>query len=176
MGKQSTTKPERNKSKYNWHTLTSYNNGVRISCSTIYGAGQGVFSCRNFYPGDAICEYGGRIVSRDRIKDPRYAIVLSKQYMLDGFRFPCEDKVNIGSMINDALDPFKTNCEILIVPDAWKFKYRTHNENTGSKKTIRAFIICVNKQICVGDELFLSYGERYWRQNQQTINELGFLL
>lgn len=154
------------KPKHNWRSLSCLHNGLRLARSTLHNAGRGVFAQRVFYPGDAICEYSGTILTARRAKNMRYAVALSSKYILDGFQFPCKHRMNVGSMINDAKDPQRTNCAILIVSDAKRFRYKTGNENRGAKKiSARAFIVCVYQPIQNGQELFLSYGKRYWKHH-----------
>ena len=115
--------------------------------STIPDAGFGVFATRTIKPWAYICKYGGKIV-RDtseenlaKIIGEADAVYYSPMYNTGVIG----SKTTYGPMINDPRDESKENCRI----EYFKNKFR---------------VIALETEIEPDEELFLTYGEDYWRR------------
>ena len=121
---------------------------LKIKKSTIPKAGKGVFTKIDLKKGQYVCEIIGEIISikeynrrlKNNLTVEGYSIEISSRRYLDTWNHECA-----GKYINDAYrSSFKNNCELCIDDD-----YKVYVQ------TLRK----INK----GEELFLSYGEEYWK-------------
>jgi hypothetical protein len=114
--------------------------------STIPGAGFGVFATRCIQPWMYICKYGG-VVYKD-VTEVEMAGVIGDS---DAVYYSPSDAVGIigskltfGPYVNDPRDDTRCNCRIVYANGMCK-------------------LMALESEIDAGDELFLPYGDDYWR-------------
>lgn len=121
---------------------------LKIKKSKIPNAGKGVFTKIDLKKGQFVCEIIGEIVTvkeynqrlKNNLTKEGYSIEISSRRQLDTWNHECA-----GKYINDAhLSKFKNNCELCIDED-----------ETVYVQTL--------KKIKKGEELYISYGEDYWK-------------
>lgn len=140
--------------------------------------GDGVVAGRDFKKGDILCSYGGKVLSKvehdalvakHQSHCPRvtYLVGLNEDeegnvaatasaeelWYLDGHPSNIESIGHVGQFVNDArdIDDCSTNCKILI--------YDLDGKD--------AVYIVAERDIKAGEELFLSYGDRYWLDDEE---------
>lgn len=133
--------------------------------------GRAVIANRDFAPGDVVCSYGGNILNKDDIdafdqafdeNDPRGAYIVNVEHdedgngilYVDGYPSLLSVEGHVGNFINDSrgIDGAQVNCCIASVYD-----------NSGR---ICYLLIEANTEIAKGQELWLSYGEKYWKEKE----------
>jgi len=123
------------------------NSRIQIDKSTIPDAGFGVFALKTIKPWTNICKYGGQIYSN--ISEMKFAKKTGESdaayYSPTYLTGIIGSKTTYGPLINDPRDETKLNCRIVY-----------------SKKQFR--VIALESEIEIGEELFLSYGEDYWKK------------
>lgn len=135
--------------------------GLRIGPSNIAGAGQGLFATRAMQDGHVICTYGGPddVVVREEAEDDNYVsnyvLLLDDEFAIDAkstqsglgrWAIDCLP-VNQGEECED------NNAEFEVDPEA---------------QTARLVAIA---DIAAGDEIFASYGEPFWRSDNEEEGE-----
>jgi hypothetical protein len=120
---------------------------LAVGTSTLPAAGRGLFTLRDFAPGDVICEYTGDIVPTEVVKDPNFHTTVA--FELNGMNNITLIPTTIGNefsclaaYINDPLDISFDNCESF---------------QQGNRIYIRA-----TQYIYMHQELFMMYGFHYW--------------
>lgn len=131
--------------------------------STIPEAGNGLFATRDFENGQLVCEYTGKVLTFMQALKCE-----DKTYMMGGFGLnvhldakDCPD--SMGRYINDPRNPALENVRFEKRKDLKKaFVYAT-----------RYIKVCSVTSSSVipqgGEELFVSYGESYWRKHAGTV-------
>ena len=123
-------------------------NDVKIKPSRIPQAGNGLFSNRRFQKGELVCEYTGKVLTLlQAIRTP------DKTYMMGGFGLNVhldaqECPESMGRYINDPRNPELLNVEFVKLRDA------------------RKALVVATRDIEVDEELYVSYGEGYWRVHE----------
>lgn len=127
--------------------------GVEVRLSTLPMAGRGVFTMRPFTKGEVVCHYAGevltkaaavRCVDQTKASKRRWSHMRSVAgFVIDGLREPLAH-MGLGSFANDARDPERTNA-----------RYRNRDVPLGVD-------IVATRDIGKGEEVFVSYGKRYW--------------
>jgi hypothetical protein len=117
---------------------------TEVRPSTVPGAGMGLFLCVPVEAGEVIVEYSGDIVStvlqRYRLRDWSYlALTADPAVAIDALKRP-EAKARY---INHHFDPGLRNTDTLM-------------------RDGRRFVVA-KRRIEAGEELFYSYGDRYWK-------------
>ncbi len=142
----------------NWSTLNNKN--VTVRKSTIPNAGRGLFANITFNIDDCVAEYNGKIIGQkevDKLTEQnqyQYIAQLTDFLAIDGYR---DEKTGLGSFVNDIRTKTKHNAYFYVSD----YKPNNDNHNFGRKTNLRVFLIASNK-IEKGDEIFVSYGSKYW--------------
>ena len=117
---------------------------VCVRRSKLKGAGDGLFALRPFKEGDKICDYRGQVLSLRKALEAEnrdYIMCLGLNCHVDAsnaFDVP-------GRYVNDNFDTTHLNAE---------FRKQKH--------LFKATLVAT-KSINVGDEIYASYGQAYWR-------------
>lgn len=113
---------------------------LEIKSSSIKNAGLGVFA-NQFIPRNTLLgEYTGTLKTSDQFSCGLYALELKSGILIDAFEYPR----SVFAMINDSrFSDYDYNCKFLVM------------EN-------KAEIWTVN-DINIDDELFINYGDDYWK-------------
>jgi hypothetical protein len=140
------------------HPTTKYENQLKVSPSTIEGAGNGLFASSPIPKGETICHYTGYrhdYQSQKRLRDRSYILKLQNGWPKfdrknDGFvdALPCPEV--LARYINDPRREDKCNVkfEHIQQPGIWHCP------------------VVALRDIDVGEELFVSYGPRYWVESR----------
>ena len=115
-----------------------------VAPSTISAAGQGLFAKRAFRRGEVVCELAGRVVPWPHLltrRDDTYTLQLSPFVYVDAKDNP----EVLARFINDNADRLRLNL-------AWR-----KQPAIGRAEAIAL------RDISAGEELFVSYGQRYWK-------------
>ena len=134
---------------------------VKILESTIPEAGWGLFSTKVFDQHDVICTYEGALLASTFNEDDA---VMGRDYIAKGkkpigktgkfemvYIDAWEEDSCFGRFINDPLDDHLVNAKIVV---------------KGNK-----FYVVATDKIHPGQEIFISYGENYWRARQHLLSE-----
>ena len=119
--------------------------------SQLPGAGYGLFTAVEIYKEEIIAIFNGEIISpseannRAKASQDQYFIMLLNGQTMDSKNVDCFAKYANDALGSPTLN-FKNNAKI------------TLDEN--DKVCIQA-----TKRIIAGDEIFVSYGKRYWRKH-----------
>jgi hypothetical protein len=133
---------------------TDWSESVRIKRSQLPKAGKGLFSLRTFTRGDIICEYEGEVVpwsECERRSDDGhegYAVFITKNRCIDAFFTPWA----AGRYANDARGIGRVS----------GLRNNAHYEIQSRKGEKRVFIVAT-RTIRSGEEVFVHYGDDYWR-------------
>ena len=134
--------------------------GVKITQSTLQGAGLGLFADKRFGKNDVITEYCGDVIDYNKAMEMRRLGIDSHvkgiEYMssfIDGVRCwsTCVGKGG-ASFANDGTSSKLNNCT-----------YYKFYDNT--RATYRVFLKAT-RDIAIGEELFVCYGNGYWKQRR----------
>jgi uncharacterized protein len=120
-----------------------------VKKSTIPNSGKGVFTKKNIQKGTRIAEYKGRVVTWKEVvkmaeSENGYVFHFNNQYCLDARK----TKTSVAGFINDAKGIVRLK------------GVRNNTEYVTEKK--RCFIEAI-RDIPAGAELFVGYGNEYWR-------------
>lgn len=114
---------------------------LEVKASQISLAGLGVYACQDIQKDTLITIYSGELKANDEGGNQDYAMLLNSRYYIDASSTPrC-----IGGMINDAY-----GTELLVNCYSRRIK----------KDIIGIFAL---SDISTAQELFLSYGDAYWK-------------
>ena len=119
--------------------------GVEVRPSLIPGGGDGLFATRDFASGEVLGEYYGRVLSllqAHQLED--------RDYLMGGFGLNAhlDAKFSVtapGRYVNDHFDQSRLNARF-----------------DKDKKRRRATVVAI-RRIRRGEEVYVSYGETYWR-------------
>ena len=134
-----------------FHFFGENNEDVEIKQSKIKNAGKGLFATTNFEKDEFICWYMGVLVEKDFVAHGYY----DSDYLLGNPQHSDliidADDVNscYGRYIKDSLALKKNNCE---------FKFYSNTTSGG---------VVASKNIKKGDELYISYGMEFWREDRR---------
>ena len=140
------------------HPTGKYETHLKIAPSTILGAGNGLFADAPISKGDTVCHYTGYrhdYQSQKRLRDRTYVLKLQNGWPKndrrnDGFvdALPCKEV--LARYINDPRVEEKCNVkfEHIQQPGVWYCP------------------VVALRDINVGEELFISYGPRYWQESR----------
>lgn len=150
---------------------------VEIRKSNI--AGNGVFAKEDIKKGEDLCIYDGEYIAYDKINvckdDMTYALTRPNNFTILGYKEP-KSEIGIGQIINDGACP---NFEILIfdnvVNELEKYNTETANNMNVALKNDGSTTMVSLKDIKKDEELFYSYGQKYWICNN-LINSTNSLL
>ena len=121
---------------------------LTVKRSKIPGAGKGLFTCRFISKGTLIVEYKGRVSTWKKVLGGKvfngYVYYLKRDHVIDAMTY----KKAFARFANDA--DGQSNMEELINNS----KFMVQDD----KVFIRA-----TKDICAGQEIFVSYGKEYWK-------------
>ena len=157
---------------------------VEVRSSTIPAAGDGLFATHDLKYGDVVTEYVGTYYHTDdeyyEMKNSNYIFAMNYGWNLDGFPH-LEKKLTskeLGSKPNSVLSADKGNencdCRIIIcnklsgTPGPSKNVFAGTSIGQVHKTKVskqRRFIVC-KKDVEKGKELFLFYGDDYWRVHE----------
>jgi hypothetical protein len=130
--------------------------GLFIDKSQIPNSGLGLFSNRFFRKGDIICDYRGqKILNTTVSKDNKYILEIDKKYSIDGEPSTC----NFGRFANMA----RTKDTELKTGK----KLKNNSQITNAKPPN----IVATRIIHPGDEILLSYGRVYWKDEDKLARE-----
>ena len=119
-------------------------------------AGKGLFATTKYETGDYIVEYAGKVIKNDGHTGP-YVLTLRDGFVVDG-----KDKIDLGPYANDPIAKSKVNARYYVT-DIQQHELLPLPQNTGATIHYRAWLIAI-KPIQPGDEIFCSYGKKYWEQ------------
>ena len=124
--------------------------GVEVGQSTIVGAGLGLFVTRAFPRGHVLCEYKGRVVSRETwaVHPSAYGVRLYNGNTIDAVR-SCD---GFGRYANAGATKRLQNGHLV--------SGRQLDQRRGSGKQI---YLQLTKAVREGDEVLISYGDSYFR-------------
>ncbi|HET6227254.1 MAG TPA: SET domain-containing protein [Bacteroidia bacterium] len=121
-----------------------------VQQSTIEGAGKGLFTAVDIYKDEVICLYKGEYLSpeeslkRALIGEDRYFINMVEGGVMDSMHVHC-----FAKYANDVVgSTFKTNAKISL----------DEHDNV---------CIVATRKIKAGEEIFCSYGKRYWKRQRE---------
>ncbi|KAL9188714.1 hypothetical protein ACHAXT_007092 [Thalassiosira profunda] len=140
------------------HPRGEYEDCLGVRTSTIAGAGKGLFACKPIPKGAIVCHYTGyrhHYQSQKRLKDRAYVLKLQNGWPKhdrrnDGFVDALPTKDKLARFINDARNDERCNVkfEHIQQPDIWHCP------------------VVAQRDIQEGEELFISYGPRYWSESR----------
>lgn len=138
--------------------LGEYEDSLKVAPSTIDGAGKGLFTTVPIPKGAIVCYYSGyrhHYQSQKRLKDRRYIMKLQNGWPKfdrknDGFVDALPTKNVLARFINDPRLDERCNVafEHIKEPDIWHCP------------------VVAQRDIISGEELFVSYGNRYWSESR----------
>ncbi|KAL7529930.1 hypothetical protein ACHAXR_004822 [Thalassiosira sp. AJA248-18] len=131
------------------HPLGEYEDSLKVAPSTIPDAGKGLFATSHIPKGVNVCYYTGyrhHYQSQKRLKNREYILNLQN----DGFVDPFPTKDVLARFINDPKN--EDQCNV-------KFEYI---EEPG----IWYCPVVAQRDIAAGEEVFISYGPRYWSESR----------
>ena len=133
------------------HTIST--RGVKIAPSTIPDAGDGLFATRDFERDETVVDYGGTLVSTETFNGPdyplsEYGVQINDNWVRDGR----STQSGLGRWVMDCLPVNRPH-------DCPRNNSRIILDQRRRRASIRA-----TRHIDAGDEIFASYGERYWRE------------
>jgi hypothetical protein len=144
------------------HPIGEYEDCLQVHTSTIEGAGNGLFAS-SFIPKDAIvCYYSGyrhHYQSQKRLKDGAYVLKLQNNCPKhnDGFVDALPTTNVLARYINDPIGPSGSVNE----EERCNVKF-SHIQQPG----IWHCPVIALRDIKVGEELFISYGQGYWAESR----------
>ena len=140
------------------HPLGKYEDNLEIAPSTIEGAGNGLFTKVPIPKGEVVCFYTGcrhTYQSQKRLKNRAYVLKLQNGWPKhdrknDGFIDALPTKDVLARYINDARSEEKCSVkfENIQEPGIWYCP------------------VVAQRDIAEGEELFVSYGTRYWSESR----------
>lgn len=140
------------------HPTTEHEGSLRVAPSTIEGAGDGLFASAPIPRGAVVCHYAGyrhHYKSQQRLRDRAYVLKLQNGWPKhdrrnDGFVDALPTKHVLARYINDARNEEKCNVafEHIQEPGVWHCP------------------VVARRDIAAGEELFVSYGPRYWSESR----------
>lgn len=140
------------------HPLGKYEENLEVATSTIEGAGNGLFALSSIPKGEIVCYYTGyrhHYQSQKRLKDRAYVLKLQNGWPKfdrknDGFVDALPTRNVLARFINDPRNEEKCNV---------KFE---HIQEPG----IWYCPVVAQRDIEAGEEVFISYGPRYWSESR----------
>jgi len=142
--------------------------GLELGPSLIPGGGDGVFASRGFQQGDIVTEYGGEVIStkyepkREQLRDSAYVMSMSDRHvLLDGLHVPRRAGQPAAQWINDAANPELYNVTYAETTDPWIAASSRPHRGVDQEVPFRIWVYAL-RDIEPGEELFVSYGDRYW--------------
>ena len=147
------------------HPLGEYEDQLKIAPSTIKDAGNGLFALVNIPKGATVCNYAGyrhHYQSQKRLKDRAYVLKLQNGWPKhdrrnDGFINALPTKDVLARYINDPSGPIGS-----INEEKCNVKFEHIQE-----PNIWYCPVISLREIAEGEELFISYGPRYWSESRQ---------
>lgn len=140
------------------HPTGKYETQLEVAPSTIEGAGNGLFALTAIPKGDTVCHYTGYrhdYQSQKRLRDRSYVLKLQNGWPKydrrnDGFVDAHPTREVLARYINDPRNEDKCNVkfEYIQQPGVWHCP------------------VVALRDIEVGEELFISYGPRYWEESR----------
>ena len=140
------------------HPTGKYETQLKVAPSTIEGAGNGLFALTAIPKGDTVCHYTGYrhdYQSQKRLRDRSYVLKLQNGWPKydrrnDGFVDALPTREVLARYINDPRNEDKCNVkfEYIQQPGVWHCP------------------VVALRDIEVGEELFISYGPRYWEESR----------
>ena len=125
--------------------------GLEVRASRIAGAGDGLFTTREFAAGEVLGQYYGRVLSLLQVMK-----LQNRDYVMGGF----------GS-INVHVDArFALNSPARYVND--NFDTSALNARFDKLKEQRRALLVATRPIKAGEEVYAAYGEAYWRARDQA--------
>ena len=140
------------------HPLGEYEASLKVAPSTIEGAGNGLFATAPIPKGAIVCNYTGyrhHYQSQKRLKDRAYILKLQNGW-------PKHDRKNDGFV--DALptrDVLARFIKDIRIEEECNVKFE-HIQEPG----IWHCPVVAQRDIAAGEELFISYGPRYWSESR----------
>ena len=153
--------------------------GAELRVSTIANAGLGVFATRTFERGDFITTYDGDVVSHsaamaaaDTTAASHYRALFAMRWTIAGLRVPTNGR-GLGSFVNDTIDMNATKRAMRSIrtqPTNALFERLDNAQyNVFSNIPPRlgfdvAIVITARCHIPIGAEIFVAYGDDYWKR------------
>lgn len=131
---------------------------VFVQQSTIKGAGLGLFAAVDFEPFEMVTKYGGKIISANEVASSLSQYIIEDDH---GIHWDAEHETNPNCMarfINDIYGP-QRNCHGKKQPNCAIFSHDLKKKPCYVKSI---------KKIKKGEELFVDYGDDFWRDHQIT--------
>lgn len=138
---------------------TDWSDCVQIKKSQLPKAGKGLYALKEFRRGDVICEYEGELVTwaecekRSDEGHEGYVVFITKNRCVDAYFTPWA----AGRFANDARG----------IGRVAGLKNNAHYEIQSRKGEKRVYIVAT-MTIRKGDEIFVHYGDDYWRYLSAT--------
>ena len=154
------------------------NNKVEVRPSTIFGAGNGIFSTCFIPKGGFISKYPGIVVDYDD-DDNKYKIQISeyssqttereqRKMFLDAKDVPLEHAIYTGELAHLANDRIGNNNAL--------FELITDDEARGGAACVTPTVFLVAERgIHAGEEICVSYGTSYWRHHMHVLSDGAML-
>lgn len=122
---------------------------VEVRPSSLADAGTGLFALRRFEEGEKVCDYRGRVLSL--LQATRLE---NRDYLMGGFglnvHVDASEAYSIpGRYVNDNGNEAMLNAQFVKHPK------------------LRKASVVATRRIEIGDEIFASYGETYWRSREK---------
>ena len=119
-----------------------------VQDSQLVNAGKGLFTAIPIYKDEIIAYYGGEIVSKEEVEK-----------RIDANK----DQYFINLLDGSTLDSINSNCFAKYANDAKGFTASNFKNNANiSLDEEQKVCLIASKKIKAGDEIFCSYGKKYW--------------
>ena len=119
-----------------------------VQDSQLSNAGKGLFTAIPIYKDEIIAYYGGEIISQEEVN--RRTLANKDQYF-------------INLLDGTTLDSINSNCFAKYANDAKGLSASNFKNNTNiSLDEVQKVCLIASKNIKAGEEIFCSYGKKYW--------------
>jgi len=126
--------------------------GLEVKQSFIPNSGLGLFASKDFSKGETICTYGGkRVTNLDNIPASDYLLDNSATKSNPILLNADTSTASLARYANDLNSTFKA-----VDSSKYNTAFRRHTRYKGK--------IVAKKNIKAGEEIYVDYGRRYWKQ------------
>lgn len=143
------------------HAVGKYEDSLKVSLSTIEDAGNGLFATTAIPKGATVCYYTGsrhHYQSQKRLKNREYILELQNGWSTFGS----------DEQTDRFVDPFP-NMDVLarfINDSKIEGQYNVAYEHSQEPRIWHCPVVA-QRDIVAGEELFVSYGHRYWAEHEK---------